>query len=348
MCASHAGRVLPVVELTPRAPRGTQRRWSHSGGAREEERLFANARAARLVFALRADLATGQVVDALAGRGLEALLLRGPVRSRHVCTRAASAPTETATCSFGETFRPKSRCAARARLLLVYELTASPSTGGRSDGVEIDLHVSLWGVRRPWPPSSGARLSAIGKASRSGGRRGSGARRRKRTGIRGRPCTPRSTGRSSATRSPISSGRSATSTQVWEQAAALARETGSLRAFRQGPHDAARGHGRLEALGLTTELSVQAAFRRRRRRATGLPARGPQRAGTAVLLGRRIAPRREEVAILVDQRAAESGRVLRSLTCAARRAPVRMLRLLASGAGPGGSRRVERRAAGRR
>jgi hypothetical protein len=115
---------------------------------------------------------------------------------------------------------------------------------------------------------------------------------------------------------------------VWAEGAARAGECDALFAFRQGLSMFPQGAARLAVLGLEPAMSRQAALRRKGTRVPDYLFEGLSLAERRAILRYRLVPPREEMAALVDPRAAESrGRLVAAHGRRAAEVPVRSARL---------------------
>jgi Uncharacterised nucleotidyltransferase len=265
-------------------------------------------RAARLALALRADLATAEVFRALAADGLDALLLRGPAVARLLYAEGDRGYGDSDLLVPEEQVARVEAALRRLGFASYTERWIAQHWRRVPDGAEIDVHVSLVGVRRP--------PSALWRAL---------ADHRHLLDVYGvpvpvpdEPATAFVVALHAAQHGAVVDhamvdlGRALERLDgaAWHGAAGLAAASGSRVAFVQALTMLPAGRARLAELGLAPSVSVRSALRRR-----GVPlpnylleALSP--AQRLRFLRQRVAPGRDEVAAYFDRRAADSTRWL--------------------------------------
>jgi hypothetical protein len=271
----------------------------------------AGARAARLAIALRTDIATAQLFAALGREGLEGLLLRGPVIAHHLYPAGGRT---YADCDLLVPRRDRPRVEALLPSLGYtpdIRVTHARHWARASDGAEVDLHHSLWGVR------SGTRgvwqaYARHASPIEVAGAVVAGLDEVATALVVGLHAAEHASGVAHPFED-LARALALWDERVWEGAFALATDTGSSFVFREGLTMLPAGRVMLEKLGIAPAMSTQAVLRLHGIDLPGYLEETLTFRGRIAYLCRRLTLSRKEVALLFDPEAGNSvGGLLRA------------------------------------
>ena len=257
---------------------------------------------------LRADMAAAALFGRLAEDGLEALLLRGPVVARRLYREGER--------DYGDSdvLVPAGGREAVERVLAELGYRAYTAQGYARHwhdpvrGAEVDLHLTLWGVRAA-PAALWSALSAC----------------RTTISLQGVPVPAPNEGATALVIALHACQHGALGLRAledlrraiaqlgderWSEASSIAAATGSERALRQALSSLPEGRALLARLGLTPAMSVQAAMRMQGVRLPDYLFEGLTGRERLAILRRRLSPAPAELSRTFDTRAEASRAVL--------------------------------------